>query len=77
MTSIGNGTFSRCTGLTSVTIGNGVTSIGYDAFYSCYNLTSITFKGTKAQWNAISKGSWWNNNTGSYTVHCTDGDISK
>ena len=37
----------------------------------------ITYTGTQAQWNAISKGSNWNYNTGSYTIHCTDGDIAK
>ena len=31
--------FSGCSGLTSVTIGNGVTSIGVDVFYGCPNLT--------------------------------------
>ena len=35
-------TFSRCTGITSVTIGNSVTSIGGSAFYNCKSLTSIT-----------------------------------
>ena len=36
------GAFSNCSGLTSVTIGNGVTSIGGGAFKGCYGLTSIT-----------------------------------
>lgn len=69
--------FGGCKGLTSVTIGNGVTSIGDYAFSGCTGLTSITFKGTMAQWNAIVKNAYWNNNTGSYTIHCTDGDITK
>ena len=34
--------FSSCSGLTSVTIGNGVTSIEYRAFEDCSGLTSIT-----------------------------------
>ena len=34
--------FSDCTGLTSVTIGKGVTSIGGSAFSGCTGLTSIT-----------------------------------
>ena len=42
VTSIGEMAFSRCYGLTSVTIGNSVTSIGNYAFYYCYRLTSIT-----------------------------------
>ena len=66
-----------CTGLTSITIPNSVTSIGDGAFSACTKLISITFKGTKKQWNAILKGSQWNYKTGSYTIHCTDGDISK
>jgi hypothetical protein len=35
VTSIGNGAFSGCTGLTSVTIPSGVTSIGEGTFYKC------------------------------------------
>ncbi len=42
MTSIGDWAFYSCSGLTSVTIGNGVTSIGMLAFYSCSGLTSVT-----------------------------------
>lgn len=76
VTSISKGAFYYST-LTSITIPNSMTSIGNDAFYSCSRLTSITFNGTKAQWNAISKGTNWNSYTGSYTIHCTDGDISK
>ena len=43
VTSIGQRAFSRCTGLTSVTIPASVTSIGYEAFSECRNLTSVTF----------------------------------
>ena len=42
MTSIGDGAFSYCTGLTSITIPSSVTSIGYSAFIGCSGLTSIT-----------------------------------
>lgn len=69
--------FYDCTGLMSITIPNSVTSIGNYTFKNCTSLTNITFNGTKAQWNAITKGSDWNSNTGNYTIHCTDGDIPK
>jgi len=54
-----------------------VTSIGNWAFTYCTGLTEIHYGGTKAQWNAIGKGVDWNDGTGSYTVYCTDGDISE
>jgi len=37
-----NGAFYGCTGLTSVTLPNGITTIGAAAFSDCTNLTSIT-----------------------------------
>ncbi len=42
LTTIGNGAFFDCTGLTSITIPNNVTTIGNSAFYGCTKLTSIT-----------------------------------
>ena len=76
VTSIGDSAFSGCTGLTSVTIGNGVTSIRSDAFFECTGLTSITFNGTIAQWNAISKGTFWKASVPATEVVCTDGKVS-
>lgn len=69
--------FSGCSGLTRITIPNSVTSIGESAFSGCSGLTSITYKGTKAQWQAISKGSFWKSNVPSNCeVRCTDGTIN-
>ncbi len=42
VTSIGDGAFFDCRGLTSITIPNSVTSIGDGAFCDCSGLTSIT-----------------------------------
>ena len=75
VTGIGNDAFHGCSSLTSITIGNSVTSIGIYAFSGCSGLASITFNGTIAQWNAISKGSYWNHNVPTMQVICTDGTI--
>ena len=69
VTSIGDWAFYDCTSLTSITIPDGVTSIGYQAFYGCSSLETINYKGSKEQWNSISKGSNWDFNTGSYTIN--------
>ena len=76
VTSIGDWAFWGCSGLTSITIGGSVTSIGYAAFSGCDGLTSITFKGTKEQWNAISKEGGWKSNVPATVVSCSDGDVN-
>ncbi len=68
--------FGNC-GLTSVALPASVKYIGDYAFKDCRKLTSINFNGTKEQWNAIQKGKGWDDRTGDYTIHCTDGDIAK
>lgn len=65
------------TNLTSVSIPSTVTEIDSYAFYYCRHLTDINFKGTMAQWNSINFGSDWDCETGTYTIHCNDGNIAK
>ena len=74
VTSIGKYSFRNCGGLMFVTIGNSVTIIRYSAFDGCKGLSSITYVGTIAQWNAISKESYWHQSVPATVVHCTDGD---
>ena len=82
VTTIGDDAFYGCKNLTSITIPDSVTYIGEGTFASCTSLTSITFNGTKAQWKNIRKyrgsiGSYWNSNTPTITVHCTDGTVTE
>jgi len=48
VTSIGDGAFAGCTGLTGVTIPVSVTSIGDEAFETCVKLTSVTIPSSVA-----------------------------
>ena len=77
VTSIGRWAFDGCGSLTSINIPDSVTSIGHRAFRGCSSLTSITYNGTKEEWKKIEKGYDWDNNTGNYTVYCTDGNIGR
>jgi hypothetical protein len=53
VTSIGDGAFYECGGLTSVTIPNSVTSIGDFAFEFCTSLTAITVDGLNAFYSSV------------------------
>lgn len=57
--SIGRATFSGCTGLKAVIIGESVESIGNHAFSGCTSLKDIYYAGDETQWEGISKGSVW------------------
>ena len=57
VTSIGNYAFNGCENLTSVVIPTGVTQIGDNAFNDCNKLANVYYTGTKAEWDALTKGS--------------------
>jgi len=59
VTSIGDMAFACCESLTNITIPNTVTSIGGIAFLGCVSLRNITFNGTKKEWKAIEKSSYY------------------
>ncbi len=73
---IGWGAFAECIELTDIFIPDSVTSIGDGAFEWCDSLTSISFKGTIAEWNAISKGRYWNDDVPATYVQCSDGRVN-
>lgn len=54
-TKIGMGAFARCYALEEIVIGTNVTSIESGAFLLTSNLNRIYYKGTKAQWDGITK----------------------
>lgn len=74
---IGCYAFDGCTALTAATISEKVTFIDNSAFTDCSALSDIYYLGTMEQWNAIEKHYNWDSGTGNYTVHCTDGSITK
>lgn len=76
-TQIGAWAFQDCTSLTSITLPYLTSYIQIWTFSGCSSLTNIFYKGTKAYWRMIYKDSSWDEGTGNYTVHCTDGDIPK
>ncbi len=76
LTKLESRTFYMCSALTSVTIPVSVTEFEDQLFYSS-GVTTITYKGTKAQWNAITKHSSWKSGLKSGAiVKCTDGNIT-
>ncbi|MBR2988359.1 MAG: leucine-rich repeat domain-containing protein, partial [Clostridia bacterium] len=55
--------FENCGALERVIIPRSVTTIGNAAFYQCANFQSVYYKGTKSEWNAISIGTYNDNNS--------------
>lgn len=68
---IGTAAFSGCSNaLTSITIPGSVSKIGEGAFRLCSILANVYFDGSKAQWNAVTKGDDWNSDVPSdFKVH--------
>ncbi len=69
--------FADCSKLTSVTLPSSVKLLSEKVFDRCTALTTIQFGGTTEEWNALHKINLWDNQTGNYTVVCTNGTLSK
>ena len=76
VTTISTTAFYSCGNLEKVIIPDTVTNIETMAFLLCRSLTTIEFKGTKAQWDSITKGSAWANSPATLTVVCSDETIN-
>lgn len=73
VTSIAFLAFFGCLNLESITIPAGVTTLASSFVYGCTNLKKIEFKGTQAQWNALSiDPNYLPDGVG---IVCTDGTI--
>lgn len=72
---IDSSAFSRCTMLDSVTIPKTITYIGGYVFSNA-GIKTVNFNGTTAEWNKIEKLSSWDHDSPTFTVHCTNGDIT-
>jgi hypothetical protein len=68
LTQIGSKAFQGCTELTEVYIGKAVGSIGKNAFSGCTSLSTIQYAGKQDAWDALSKGTNCDSNTGAYIV---------
>ena len=68
VTSIGDHAFWS-QGLESIVIPDSVTSIGNYPFANCYYLSDIYYTGTESEWEAITKGTDWDDGPLSYTLH--------
>lgn len=74
---IGEKAFENCISLASVVFPISVKEIDSYAFSGCSSLTKITYAGSIEQWEKILDYSYWDKDTGDYTVFCTDGEIKK
>ncbi len=56
VTQIPDYAFYGCSAVDTIVLGGGIQSVGMGAFYGCSGLKNIYFKGTEAEWNAITIG---------------------
>ncbi|MBQ3508372.1 MAG: leucine-rich repeat protein [Clostridia bacterium] len=68
VTAIVDYAFSNCINMTTITIPRSVTSIEDSAFYGNTPITDIFYMGTEEEWEAITKGTYWEPDT-DYTLH--------
>lgn len=57
LVTIGSSAFANCSNLKKILIGDKLTSIEESAFSSCASLSDVYYKGTEAQWEAVTIGS--------------------
>ena len=74
--SIGNTAFYSNNNITAIYIPVSVVKFEVGAFWYCRNLTEFHYEGTISEWLEIWKPADWDKTLTSYTVYCSDGDIT-
>ena len=77
ITCVLSGGFAELTNLEKVVLPGSIKTIYSGAFYRCTSLKTIQYDGTVEQWKAIQKSADWDQESGNYTVYCTDGTVAK
>ncbi len=73
---VASGAFRNARHLEKLTLSADVTTLGRQALAGCTGLTQLHFGGTRAQWETIVKDEGWDENTGSFTLICSDDVIA-
>ena len=76
VTGLGDGAFSNCTDLKSLTIPKSVNTIEQNVFHNCENLQDIYFNGSIEQWNEVNIDYTGNTALQNAIIHCSNGEIS-
>ena len=66
---------TQCESLKTINLPSTISKLGRNTINECPALETINFNGTKKQWNSVVKDEHWLRNSGSPTIHCTDGNI--
>lgn len=53
ITRLGNGAFSNCVNMKTVSVPDSVATVGLNSFRNCQKLTDVYYGGTAAQWSAM------------------------
>ena len=69
--------FAGCTNLEVISLPKSISILQPNIFLNCTSLQRIEYSGSVDYWIGIATGSPLDNNSGNYTIYCTDGTIDK
>ena len=74
--SIGRNVFGGCTLITNLVLSKNIDQIPLSAFLNCESLSAVNYNGTVEQWNSLSKGWYWIDDSAVTTIICSDGTVT-